>query len=62
MKKSKFLNINWADIGKGLLIAFLTALLGGILEKLQTGELPTTWIAFQPILELSLSAAVAYLL
>ena len=62
MKNSKFFNLNWADLGKGLLIAFLTALLGGILEKLQTGELPVTWIAFQPILEVSLSAAVAYLL
>jgi len=62
MKQSKLFNLNWADLGRGLLIAFLTALLGGILEKLQTGELPTTWVAFQPILELSLSAAVAYLL
>ena len=62
MKNSKFFNLNWADLGKGLLIAFLTALLGGILEKLQTGELPVTWLAFQPILEVSLSAALAYLL
>jgi hypothetical protein len=59
---SKFFNLNWADLGKGLLIAFLTALLGGILELLQAGQLPTTWVAFQPILEVSLSAAVAYLL
>lgn len=62
MKRSKFFNINWADLGRGLLIAFLTALLGGILELLQAGQLPTTWVAFQPILEVSLSAAVAYLL
>lgn len=62
MNNSKFFNLNWADLGKGLLIAFLTALLGGLLELLQAGELPTTWLAFQPILEVSLSAAVAYLL
>lgn len=62
MKQSKFFNLNWADLGKGLLIAFLTALLGGILELLQAGQLPTTWVAFQPILELSLAAAVSYLL
>lgn len=62
MKRSKFFNLNWADLGKGLLIAFLTALLGGLLELLQAGELPTTWVAFQPILELSLAAAVSYLL
>jgi len=62
MKQSKFFNLNWADLGKGLLIAFLTALLGGILELLQAGTLPTTWIAFQPIFELSLAAAVSYLL
>lgn len=62
MNNSKFFNLNWADLGKGLLIAFLTALLGGLLELLQAGELPTTWAVFQPILEVSLSAAVAYLL
>ena len=62
MKNSKFFNLNWADLGKGLLIAFLTALLGGLLELLQAGTLPTTWVMFQPILEVSLSAAVAYLL
>jgi hypothetical protein len=62
MKRSKFFNLNWTDLGKGLLIAFLTALLGGLLELLQAGTIPTTWVAFQPILEVSLSAAVAYLL
>ena len=62
MKNSKFFNLNWVDLGKGLLIAFLTALLGGILELLQAGTLPTTWVAFQPIFELSLAAAVSYLL
>lgn len=62
MKNSKFFNLNWADLGKGLLIAFLTALLGGLLELFQAGTLPTTWAAFQPILELSLAASVSYLL
>ena len=62
MNNSKFFNLNWADLGKGLLIAFLTALLGGILELLQAGTLPTTWAMFQPILELSLAASVSYLL
>lgn len=62
MKRSRFLNVNWADLGKGLLIAFLTALLGGLLELLQAGEIPTTWIAFQPIFELALAAGVSYLL
>jgi uncharacterized membrane protein YeiH len=62
MKNSKFFNLNWADLGKGLLIAFLTALLGGILELLQAGTLPVTWVVFQPILEASLAAGVAYLL
>jgi len=62
MKNSKFLNLNWADIGKGLLIAFLTAFLGGVLELLQSGVLPVTWVVIQPILELSLAAGVSYLL
>ena len=62
MKRSNFLNLNWADLGKGLLIAFLTALLGGLLEPLKAGQIPTTWLAFQPIFEFSLAAAVSYLL
>lgn len=62
MKRSNFFNLNWADLGKGLLIAFLTAMLGGLLELIQAGTLPTTWVQFQPILELSLAASVSYLL
>lgn len=62
MKRSKILNLNWTDLGKGLLIAFLTALLGGLLTSLQSGEIPVTWVAFQPILEASLAAGVSYLL
>jgi hypothetical protein len=62
MERSRFLNINWGDLGKGLLIAFLTALLGGVLELLQSGELPVTWAMWAPIFELSLAAAVSYLL
>jgi len=62
MKRSRFLNVDWADLGKGLLIAFLTALLGGLLELLQAGEIPTTWAVFQPIFELALAAGVSYLL
>jgi hypothetical protein len=62
MKTSKFLNLNWADLGKGLLIAFLTAFLGGVLELLQAGTLPVTWVVLQPILEVSLAAGVSYLL
>ena len=62
MKRSKFLNLNWLDLGKGLLITVLTAFLGGILEVLQSGSLPATWVVLQPILELSLAAGVSYLL
>jgi hypothetical protein len=62
MKQSKFLNLNWADLGKGLLIAFLTAFLGGVLDLLQSGTLPVTWVVLQPIVELSLAAGVSYLL
>ena len=62
MKTSKFLNLNWLDLGKGLLITVLTAFLGGILEILESNALPTTWVVLQPILELSLAAGVSYLL
>ena len=62
MRNSKLFNLNWGDLGRGLLVAFLTAFLGGVLELLQTGVLPLTWVLLQPIVEISLAAGVSYLL
>ena len=38
---SDFLKLNWADIGKGVLIAFGTAVIVGLQTSLSAGKLPT---------------------
>lgn len=38
---SSFLAINWADVGKGFLIAFLTVVVGGVLSFLNLGVFPS---------------------
>jgi hypothetical protein len=59
--KSKFLTIGLKDVTRGLLIAFMTAILTGIIELLDTGAL-FNWIALKPVIIAGVSAALSYLL
>lgn len=59
--KSKFLNLNWKDLSRGLLIAFLTAILTGVINILDTGAV-FTWTTLKPVLIAAVSAALSYLL
>jgi hypothetical protein len=59
--KSKFLTINARDILHGLIMAFLTALLTGIIDMLQTGAV-FDWPTLKPVLIAGISAALSYLL
>jgi hypothetical protein len=59
--KSKFLSLDWKDFSRGLLIAFLTAVISGIIELLDTGAI-FTWITLKPVLIAGVSAALSYLL
>jgi len=59
--KSKFLTLDWKDFSRGLLIAFLTAVLTGIINILDTGAV-FTWITIKPVLIAGVSAALSYLL
>ena len=43
MNNSGFLNLNWKDFGKGLLLAVLTAVLGAIYTTLQAGSFSFDW-------------------
>jgi len=36
-----FGTINWADLGKGIIVAFLTAFLAIIGQSIEAGQLPT---------------------
>ena len=59
--KSKFLTLDWKDFSRGLLIAFLTAVLTGVINILDTGAV-FTWVTIKPVLIAGVSAALSYLL
>jgi len=59
--KSKFLAVDWKDFSRGLLIAFLTAVITGIINMLDTGS-EFTWLTLRPVLIAGISAALSYLL
>ena len=59
--KSKFLTLDLKDFLRGLLIAFLTALISGVIELLDTGAV-FTWLTLKPVLIAGVSGALAYLL
>ena len=59
--KSNFLTLNWKDFSRGLLIAFLTAVLTGVINLLDTGAV-FTWVTLKPVLIAGISAALSYLL
>jgi len=59
--KSKFFTLDWKDFSRGLLIAFLTAVITGIINILDTGAV-FTWVTLRPVLIAGISAALSYLL
>lgn len=58
---SEFGKLNWVDIGKGVLIAFLTVFLGGLYTALDSGTFPTVEQLTGWALS-GLAAAIAYVL
>jgi hypothetical protein len=61
MMKSKFLTITVKDITRGILIAFITAILTGIIDMLDTGAV-FNWLTLKPVIIAGVSAALSYLL
>jgi len=59
--KSKFLTIDTRDILHGFIMAFLTALLTGIIDILQKGAV-FDWPSLKPVIIAGVSAALSYLL
>ncbi len=59
--KSKFLTLNWKDFSRGLLIAFLTAFLTGVINILDNGAV-FTWVTVKPVVIAGVSGALSYLL
>lgn len=59
--KSKFFTLDWKDFSRGLLIAFLTAVITGVINILDAGAV-ITWITIKPVIIAGISAALSYLL
>ena len=59
--KSQFLTLDYRDLLHGLVMAFLTALLTGIIDLLQKGAV-FDWPSLRGILIAAVSAALSYLL
>jgi hypothetical protein len=59
--KSKLFTIDTRDVLHGLFIAFLTALLTGIIDMLGKGAV-FDWPSLKPVLIAGISAALSYLL
>ena len=59
--KSKFLTLDWKDFSRGLLVAFLAAVITGVINILDTGAV-FTWLTVKPVLIAGISAALSYLL
>jgi hypothetical protein len=59
--KSKLGTLDTRDFLSGLLIAFLAALIDGIIKILESGAV-FDWIHIKPVLIAGISAALAYLL
>ena len=60
--KSSFLKLNWKDFIKGLILAFITALITGFYELLQEGAFAFDWVTLKPVLMVSIAAALSYLI
>lgn len=59
--KSKLFTLDRRDLINGLLVAFLTAVLTGIIQILGEGAV-FTWVTLKPVLIAGISAACAYLI
>ena len=59
--KSKLFTLDWRDLINGLFVAFLTAVLTGIIDILGNGAV-FEWPTLKPVLIAGISAALAYLL
>jgi len=59
--KSKLMTLNSKDLLRGIFVAFLTALLTGIIKILEAGA-AFNWASIKPVLIAGLCAALSYLI
>lgn len=61
MNNSKFLNLKWGDIGKGLFVFVAIAVLGSLQQGLETHGINFAAYDWAGILDLAVKAAGAYI-
>ncbi len=61
MKATTFGTLSWKDSLKGLIVAIGTALITGLMQSLQSGQLPVTGAQLMPIALAAGSAGLAYI-
>lgn len=59
---SNFMTLNWKDLLKGAIVAFIVAVLTGALTLFQSGQIEWTWAYWQPTIYAGITALIAYLL
>jgi len=60
--KSNFFNLEKADIIKGFIMAFLSALAMGVYQAIDAQVIEFSWTFFKPIVLTSIGAGIAYLI
>ena len=60
-KQSKLFTWNWHDLGKGLIMAFVSAFFTALMVSVQGGHLPTTVAEWSTIGTVSVIATITYL-
>lgn len=60
--RSKFLALNLADFGKGLLMVIMAAFVTGVYELLQSGPFLFDWVTFKPIVLAAVAAGLSYII
>jgi hypothetical protein len=59
---SKLGKLNWKDLAKGAILAFIVAVLTGALQLFQGGQIEWTFVFWQPTIYAGITALIAYLL
>ena len=59
--RSEFLDVNWRDVFRGLIITFGSALLPSLLVLFNQDHWPT-WLEFRPYLQAAISGGIVYIM
>lgn len=62
MKKSELFKLDWGDLLKGFIVAFLTAFITAVYQAIEAGTFELTWLFFKPITLVGLGGGLAYIL